>query len=185
MDYSLLAGQLLNVQANLLQVPAYQQLSKMVRGELFVLNYLATHETAIHPKELSKKMAVSTARITFLLHHMEEKGLIARSSDLSDNRQIFVRLTENGVNAIQKARAEVISRVSSLLEALGPEDAREYIRIQEKDSGQFPGKSLIFQGEPPDAHGFCGERTSPLQNPLLFGTIPTFSSVLFGISVLY
>ena len=93
MDYSLLAGQLLNVQANLLQVPAYQQLSKMVRGELFVLNYLATHETAIHPKELSKKMAVSTARLTFLLHHMEEKGLIARSSDLSDNRQIFVRLT--------------------------------------------------------------------------------------------
>ena len=106
MDYSLLAGQLLSVQANLLQVPAYQQLSKMVRGELFVLNYLATHETAIHPKELSKKMAVSTARITSLLHHMEEKGLIARSSDLSDNRQIFVRLTENGVNAIQKARAE-------------------------------------------------------------------------------
>ena len=73
MDYSLLAGPLLNVQANLLQVPAYQQLSKMVRGELFVLNYLATHETAIHPKELSKKMAVSTARITSLLHHMEEK----------------------------------------------------------------------------------------------------------------
>ncbi len=132
MDYSLLAGQLLSVQANLLQVPAYQQLSKMVRGEMFVLNYLATHEAAIHPKELSKKMAVSTARITSLLHHMEEKGLVARSSDLSDNRQIFVRLTENGVTAIQKARAEVISRVSSLLEALGPEDAREYIRIQEK-----------------------------------------------------
>ena len=136
MDYSLLAGQLLNVQANLLQVPAYQQLSKMVRGELFVLNYLATHETAIHPKELSKKMAVSS-----LLHHMEEKGLIARSSDLSDNRQIFVRLTENGVNAIQKARAEVISRVSSLLEALGPEDAREYIRIQEKILDNFLGNS--------------------------------------------
>lgn len=141
MDYSLLAGQLLSVQANLLQVPAYQQLSKMMRGELFVLNYLATHETAIHPKELSKKMSVSTARITSLLHHMEEKGLIARSSDLSDNRQIFVRLTENGVTAIQKARAEVISRVSSLLEALGPEDAREYIRIQEKILDNFLGNS--------------------------------------------
>lgn len=111
------------------------------RGELFVLNYLATHETAIHPKELSKKMAVSTARITSLLHHMEEKGLIARSSDLSDNRQIFVRLTGNGVTAIQKTRAEVISRVSSLLEALGPEDAREYIRIQEKILDNFLGNS--------------------------------------------
>lgn len=139
MDYSLLAGQLLSVQANLLQVPAYQQLSKMVRGELFVLNYLATHEAAIHPKELSKKMSVSTARVTFLLNHMEEKGLIARSSDLSDNRQIFVRLTESGVAAIQKTRSEVISRVSSLLEALGPEDAREYIRIQEKMLDNFLG----------------------------------------------
>ena len=72
---------------------------------------------------------------------MEEKGLIARSSDLSDNRQIFVRLTENGVTAIQKARAEVISRVSSLLEALGPEDAREYIRLQEKILDNFLGNS--------------------------------------------
>ena len=70
---------------------------------------------------------------------MEEKGLIARSSDLSDNRQIFVRLTENGVTAIQKTRAEVISRVSSLLEALGPEGAREYIRIQEKILDNFLG----------------------------------------------
>ena len=70
---------------------------------------------------------------------MEEKGLIARSSDLSDNRQIFVRLTESGVAAIQKTRSEVISRVSSLLEALGPEDAREYIRIQEKILDNFLG----------------------------------------------
>lgn len=140
MEYAILAGQLLSVQANLLQVPAYQQLSKMVRGELFVLNYLATHEAAIHPKELSKKMSVSTARIAILLNHMEEKGLITRSSDLSDNRQVFVRLTENGVNAIQHTRADVISRVSSLLEALGPEDAREFIRIQEKILDNFLGK---------------------------------------------
>ena len=140
MDYSF-ACRAASQRAGKSQVPAYRQLSKMVRGELFVLNYLATHETAIHPKELSKKMSVSTARITSLLHHMEEKGLIARSSDLSDNRQIFVRLTENGVTAIQKTRGEVISRVSSLLEALGPEDAREYIRIQEKILDNFLGTS--------------------------------------------
>ena len=141
MDYSLLAGQLLNVQANLLQVPAYQQLSKMVRGRA-VRSELSRHPRDGDPSQgTQQKMAVSTARVTFLLHHMEEKGLIARSSDLSDNRQIFVRLTENGVNAIQKARAEVISRVSSLLEALGPEDAREYIRIQEKILDNFLGNS--------------------------------------------
>ena len=181
MDYSLLAGQLLSVQANLLQVPAYQQLSKMVRGELFVLNYLATHKTAIHPKELSKKMAVSTARVTFLLHHMEEKGLIARSSDLSDNRQIFVRLTENGVNAIQKARRR---------------SSPGYRPCWKHSAPRTPGNISAFRKrfwtifwEILKNHfihaGSAGSARLPRRTRFFFGTMPTFSSVHFGISVLY
>lgn len=137
MDYIFLAGQLLNVRANLLQVPAYQHISKMMKGELFVLNYLATHEAVIHPKDLSEKLVVSTARIASLLNHMEEKGMIIRIADQSDNRQIVVRLTPAGQLEIQKIRDEVILRVSSMLEALGPEDAKEYIRIQEKILSNF------------------------------------------------
>lgn len=141
MDYSLLAGQLLSVQANLLQVPAYQQLSKMVPGRA-VRSELSRHPRDGDPSQGTQQKDGRQHRP----HHLSSashggKGLIARSSDLSDNRQIFVRLTENGVNAIQKARAEVISRVSSLLEALGPEDAREYIRIQEKILDNFLGNS--------------------------------------------
>lgn len=132
MDYTALAAQLLSVQASLLQVPASQQLSRMVKGELFVLNYLLTHEKIIHPKELSEKMSVSTARIASLLNHMEEKNLIMRSTDPDDNRQVVVVLTEEGKNQIHQIRANVISRVASMLESLGPEDAKEYIRIQEK-----------------------------------------------------
>ena len=76
MNYAALANELLGVRANLLQVPASQQLSQMMKGEMFVLNYLLTHEAIIHPKELSEKMAVTTARIASLLNHMEEKQLI-------------------------------------------------------------------------------------------------------------
>lgn len=137
MDYVFLASQLLSVRANLLRVPAYQHISKMMKGELFVLNYLATHEAVIHPKELSEKLVVSTARIASLLNHMEEKGLIIRDADQSDNRQIVVRLTPVGQLEIQKIRDEVILCVSSMLEALGPEDAKEYIRIQEKILSNF------------------------------------------------
>lgn len=132
MDYSALANELLSVRANLLQVPANQQISKMVKGELFVLNYLVTHETIIHPKELSEKMAVTTARIASLLNHMEEKNLIRRYTDPGDSRQVVVVLTEEGKKAIQQARAEVISYVCAMLESLGPEDAASYIRIQKK-----------------------------------------------------
>ena len=132
MDYTALAAQLLSVQANLLQVPANQQLSRMVKGELFVLNYLLTHEKIIHPKELSEKMSVSTARIASLLNHMEEKNLVMRSADPDDNRQVVVVLPEEGRDQIHQIRAGVISRVAAMLESLGPEDAKEYIRIQEK-----------------------------------------------------
>jgi len=137
MDYTALANELLSVRASLLQVPASQQISKMVKGELFVLNYLATHEKIIHPKELSEKMAVSTARIASLLNHMESKKLILRYADKDDNRQVIVILTEEGKQEIHRIRAEVISYVCAMLESLGPEDAEAYIRIQKKIWNNF------------------------------------------------
>ena len=140
MDYTALANELLGVRANLLQVPASQQLSQMVKGEMFVLNYLATHETIIHPKELSEKMAVTTARIASLLNHMEEKKLICRCPDRNDNSQIVVVLTQEGKLAIQQTRAKAISHVAAMLEGLGPEDAEAYIRIQKKIWNNFQKK---------------------------------------------
>ena len=137
MDYTALANELLSVRANLLQVPANQKLSKMVQGELFVLNYLITHEKIVHPKELSEKMAVSTARIASLLNHMEGKNLIQRYADKDDNRRVIVILTDTGRQEIHRIRAEVISYVCAMLESLGPEDAEAYIRIQKKIWNNF------------------------------------------------
>lgn len=137
MDYSALANELLGVRANLLQVPASQQLSHMVKGEMFVLNYLITHKSIVHPKELSEKMAVTTARIASLLNHMEGKRLIWRYTDPEDSRQVVVVLTDEGKKAIQSVRAKVISYVSAMLEDLGPEDAEAYIRIQKKIWSNF------------------------------------------------
>ena len=132
MDSEALAGELLSIRGNLLQVPANQKLSKMLRGELFVLNYLYRREGEVHPKELSEKMAVSTARIARLLNHMEEKSLVTRLPDPGDNRQILVQLPPDGAKAGEGARREVIAYLAKMLESLGPEDARAYIRIQEK-----------------------------------------------------
>ena len=137
MDYTSLAQELLTVRANLLQVPANQQLSQMVRGEMFVLNYLFTHEGAIHPKELSRQMAVTTARIASLLNHMEKKQLLLRRADPEDNRQVIVELTEQGRQTTLKIREQVIQYLCSMLEALGPEDAQAYIRIQKKIWNNF------------------------------------------------
>ena len=132
MDYTEMASELLKLRGMMLRVPEERQLSRMVQGELFVLNYLATHEMITHPKELSENMAVSSARIASLLNHMEEKNLISRCPDKNDSRQIIVKLTEAGRSEIQKIREDVIFHVSAMLEKLGPEDASEFIRIERK-----------------------------------------------------
>ena len=132
MDYKELAEEYLMIRAQLLKVPASQQVTKLVKGELFVLNYLATHEKAVYPKDLSKEMVVSTARIAVILNQMEDKKWITRTADTEDNRQILVALTEEGHHGIEQQREKIIHAVVQMFEKLGPEDAAEFIRIQRK-----------------------------------------------------
>lgn len=132
MDYQELACSLLQAKMEFIKIPASRQMSEMVKGEQFVLNYLSTHEGITHPTDLSVDMAVSTARIASLLNHMEEKQLIIRQEDPEDSRKIRITLTEKGRDVIARKRQEVIDHWARILEQLGPEDAREYLRIQKK-----------------------------------------------------
>lgn len=132
MDYTEMALELLKNRIDFLQVPANQEISSLIKGEFFVLNYLITHDNQAYPKNLYRKMAVSSARIAALLNHMEEKQLVIRHEDVKDNRQVIVSLTEKGMELIKKRRAEVLQDIVQLLEYLGPEDAENYLRIQKK-----------------------------------------------------
>lgn len=130
--YEELASELLQVNESLLHQPAQDLLTKLSRGEHFVLNYLFTHQLQAHPTDLSRHMVVSTARIAALLNRMEEKGLISRWPDPLDNRQIIVSLSPKGEQAIEAFRKKVIRATANMLELLGPEDAQEFLRIQRK-----------------------------------------------------
>ena len=132
MDYMELAHELLIVHQKLLHDPTHQKISKIIRGELFVLNYLSTQEGDVHPKELSERMAVSTARIANLLNHLEEKKLVQRHVDPQDNRQFIVVLTEDGRQLIEKIRSDLLIDIRALLERLGPEDTEAFLRILKK-----------------------------------------------------
>ena len=132
MDYRLLAEQLVNLQSSLHVTPASRMLSALDWGELLALNYLVLHENAAYPKELSRGMAVSSARVAALLNHLERQGLIRRAPDPADSRQVIVSLTEAGLMEIRRKREEIIQAAMQILEELGPEDAKALLRIQEK-----------------------------------------------------
>lgn len=77
-------------------------------------------------------MGVSSARIAALLKHLEQKGWISRSADEHDERRVNVLLTDAGRELINSRRRDAIERVSAALRELGEEDAREYVRLQQK-----------------------------------------------------
>ena len=131
-DYRALAEKLIELQRLLHLAPITRELSKLENGTFLALNCLANNQQEVHPKELSQKMAVSSARIAALLNHMEKEGLILRKADPKDNRQIVILLTDRGKQLIKQKREEVVNIMADTLEELGPEEAEAYLRIQMK-----------------------------------------------------
>ena len=130
--YEQLAEELIRTHMDLIRVPARRQMARLNRGEQSVLQYLLVHESPAHPGDLSRSLEVSTARVAALLGVMEGKGLIARSADPEDNRQVIVTLLPVGIQAIRTIRTQARDAVVRMLEKLGPEDAEEYLRIQKR-----------------------------------------------------
>lgn len=132
MDYVGIAKELLSIRAKLMQVPANKKMNDFTKGELYVLNYLDKHGGTAYPKDISREMQVSTARIAAILGQMERKGWIERTSDTEDTRQVIVSLTQIGAEFLLSKEEEIIDSVVSMLETLGEVDSRELLRIQRK-----------------------------------------------------
>ncbi len=116
MDYETLAEELVNMRGSRPQIRFDRKLSKVMKGEIFVLNYLKNHDNHAHPKDLSDEMMVSTARTAVILNHLEQDGLIMRIPDEKDNRQIIVRLDEKGISLLEKHHQEVVMYMVKILE---------------------------------------------------------------------
>lgn len=132
MDYYALAEELLNMRASMPQVKVERQMSKMARGEILALIYLSANNNRAYPKDLSKNMMVSTARVATLLNHLEKDNLITRIPDAEDSRKIIVELTDGGRVIVEQHRKKMLESVVKLLEKLGSEDAKEYVRLHKK-----------------------------------------------------
>ena len=132
MDYETLADEIINMRGSRQHISFDRKLSDVVKGEMFVLNYLKNHGNKAHPRELSDEMIVSTARTAVILNHLERDGLIERIPDDRDNRQVFVCLSTKGIDVIEKHRRDIVMYMVNILEKIGEKDAMEYVRIQKK-----------------------------------------------------
>lgn len=112
MDYKEMAEELLKMRSEWSHVAANEELARLTKGECFVLNYLEKRGGTAFPKDLSREMQVSTARIAALLKHMEMKGWVTRAADCQDNRQVIVSLTPAGRAEIEDKREKALEDVT-------------------------------------------------------------------------
>lgn len=131
MDYPALAQELLALQSDFDHLPVGAALADMSGGEFSALSLLLDQGSAL-PSELGRCMHVTSARVAALLRQLEQKRWVQRLRVPDDERKHPVELTADGRAIIAYRRAMAIGRVAALLEALGPEDAQEYIRLRRK-----------------------------------------------------
>lgn len=145
MNYRVQAEELLSIQMELPLASIERQVWKLNRGMYFALQYLFAHGGAAHPRELSRGMEVSSARVASMLNHMEAQALVRREADAEDNRQVIIHLTEKGVVLLQKLREKLVVDIAELLGALGPEDATAYLRLRHRIADIVRGQKQALQ----------------------------------------
>ncbi|MFI9406950.1 MarR family winged helix-turn-helix transcriptional regulator [Nocardia sp. NPDC052316] len=92
-------------------------------GEFDVLSTLRRSGA---PYELSagtflKTSLVTTGAITLRVDRMHDKGLVTRTRDENDRRSVKIRLTDHGLEVIDRVLPLHIANEARLLEALPPE----------------------------------------------------------------
>ena len=132
MDYEILAENLLDLRAKMPRIKMERRMDEHMRGEIFALDFLASCDTEVHPKDISRALSLTSARIAAILNSLEKQGCLIRTPDPDDSRQLIVCLTDAGRELVAERRKALLKRTASMLEALGEEDAQNYVRIQKK-----------------------------------------------------
>ena len=112
---------------------------ELLKGEVPVLCHIGEKEQ-ITPTELAHKFSLTTARIATILNRLEDKQLIVREHDNKDRRKVYIHLTEAGQKLAAEKIDELHKNLDNLLQALGEEDAKEYLRLTKRVAEYMKGQ---------------------------------------------
>lgn len=127
MDYQALAQELI-LSLTYRKMPTEDH-RRMSIGEQGILNYLHFVKDEAMPGEISREIGITTGRTAIALKKLEEKGMICRRPSQEDRRCVRVCITPEGAQSAEAMWCETLDRTTHMLEALGEQDAKEYVRI--------------------------------------------------------
>jgi DNA-binding MarR family transcriptional regulator len=81
------------------------------------------------PAQLAEKAGVTRATMTGLIDTLERDGMVVRTPDAADRRQITVQLTPRGLSFLNEILPEHFRRIASLLSVLTENERRAMVRL--------------------------------------------------------
>lgn len=117
----------------------FQTLSSAEFFVLFSIESLSQSEegesaATVRVSAIAEKMKVSPQAISKLLRNLEKKAYIQRITDETDRRNTLVILTEQGSSLLKKTRDMMEEFAHRVVEKMGKDDMREFIRLVNKCS---------------------------------------------------
>lgn len=104
------------------------QVDRSMRGEAVILRVLE-QSGSLTPSQLSQLVGLSSGRVSSLLKSLEEKGLVRRSGDEQDRRNVHVVITESGSQRNQVAHSMMQEDICWIFEQMGKAQTQEFIRL--------------------------------------------------------
>ena len=110
----------------------FEDVNRINKGELFVLQFLAMRNTTVLPSELSVALNSTTGRISALLGVLEKKGHIERDIDKNNRRNILVSITKCGRERVATEMGRVEENLASVFIGMGEKNTEDFLRLLEQ-----------------------------------------------------
>ena len=102
-------------------------------GEFFLLatliNSIQPESNGIKVSALSAQLQVTPAAVTHIINDLEKAGHVERVSEPTDRRIVLIRPTATGRQMVELANVQFLEELKGLIEFLGEDDSREFIRL--------------------------------------------------------
>jgi DNA-binding MarR family transcriptional regulator len=94
-----------------------------------LINSIPPGSNGLKASELSAQLQVTPAAVTHLINDLEKAGHVERVSDPTDRRIVLLKPTTAGLQMMEVANAQFLEILRGLVEFLGEDDSREFIRL--------------------------------------------------------
>lgn len=145
MDRDILAESMMNAFDIINRQELFEKMKVTLKGENLMLAILMKMGGKATPGELIKYTECTAARLTAIAKSLESKGFVKRIQNSEDKRSTIIEMTSEGIARFMLLQKEAIENILSLIEKLGENDAKEFIRLVQRVSEISSEKSVFSE----------------------------------------